>query len=621
MSNYDDLLREKEENDDLFNDSAMEQDWTLLEQKFDDNTNQPQSKYNKLLRSIMAVAAVLLLVFFSYTFLKDNGLPSDGTMGIGRPKSAIIPPLKGADVPYEVFNFDAAAGDTIFTLNGSVIVFPQNALLNGKGEIVRGNIEVRSREFNDAFDYSIAGIPMDYDSAGVKYQFISSGMIEISAYQNGELLKVNPAAKPQLNLVSTNKERNTNLYKLDTGSGKWIYKGKDEVNRLDAMQREVVPAPGTAVDTKEVTAVYSDSPRDYTEGEKNIKPLAPQQASSSNPIINVVIDPASFKELLVYDGMKFEIIDNSETVGADAKTEWNNIELKKGTMNGTYKIKFSAGNKTVEYNVKPVLEGKDFEAAEKLYQEKLKEYTKIEIERKKKDQEEMRSLAQKNPGSKIVAVKDSASLNELNEENKRIEELNKLIVMRNKFIEAENIKIEALNKENRRRRDSAVEAGKEAAEALRQQQATWEQNNRIAALEQNLIRSFEIDGFGYWNCDQPTLPGLIQYASTFKTNRNETIAYTTLCIATGAVNRIQNYYATQTIGLLPNSSCFGWAFNADQFYYFTKKDFEKAAITTNPNTVMISMNLYQGNARNYRELKGFIFKVNNNTGSGDLQYP
>ena len=67
MNNYDDLLREKE-NDDLFNDSSMEKLWAALERKIDIPAQQPQTNYIKLFRTVIAVAAVLLVVFFSLHF-------------------------------------------------------------------------------------------------------------------------------------------------------------------------------------------------------------------------------------------------------------------------------------------------------------------------------------------------------------------------------------------------------------------------------------------------------------------------------------------------------------------------------------------------------------------------
>ena len=112
----------------------------------------------------------------------------------------------------------------------------------------------------------------------------------------------------------------------------------------------------------------------------------------------------------------------------------------------------------------------------------------------------------------------------------------------------------------------------------------------------------------------PTLPELPLYVSSFKTIKNEVVSYSTLCIATTGINRIQNYYGTHTIGLIKNSDHFGWAFNSNQFYYFAREDFKNALITNNPNTISISMTLYQGDTKNYNELKGYIFNVNNSPG-------
>lgn len=603
MNNYDDLLREKENND-LFDDTSIEKHWQAMEKRMDTHVQKPSTRFRKLFVVVISVAAVLFLVFFAYTLFKEKSELRD-TIATNVLKSAIITPLSGLNVPYEIFSFDAASGDTLFTLNGSIIIFPKNAVLNGKGQIVNGNIEVRTREFNDPFDYSIAGIPMDYDSAGIKYQFISSAMIDITAYQNGEPLQVNPGAKPQLNLVSTNKERKTNLYKLDTVSGKWMNKGIDEVNRVGLKNTPVVGDSVLPNDIGNGDAVKFD------EAIPETAPAPPQKASNINPLINIIIDPASFKELLVYDGLQFEVTDAKVgQVAEDSKRDWDNIELIRGEASGTYKVIFSERNRKVTYNVKPVLEGKDFVAAEKLYQEKLKEYNRIQDERKKEENKQ-KLLAQQNVNDGRVM---DLAIQEREEDNRRTEELNKLIAIRNKLIEAENTRIDALNQENKRRRDSIRKANNELAERQRKdfekQQAIWEQNNRTAALQQNLIRSFEIDGFGYWNCDMPTLPATQPYVVNFKNTKNEVVIYTSLCMAEAGINRIQNYYNTNRIGLINNGSYFGWAYSANQFYYFTRVDFQNAVKTN--NTITIVMNLYEGDSKKYYELKAHIFNVNSN---------
>jgi len=613
MNHYDDLLREKEKHD-LFDDSSMKEHWEAMEKKMDTHIQKPPGKYRKLVLVTISAAAVVLIVFFTYTLLKEKPGQKTETIATTGARSAIIPPLDGLNVPYEIFSFNAATGDTLFTLNGSVIIFPKNAVLNSKGEIVNGNIEVRTREFNDPFDYSIAGIPMDYDSAGVKYQFISSAMIDITAYQNGEPLQVNPGAKPQLNLVSTNKERRTSLYKLDTVSGKWMNKGVDEVNLVQSRMANTVDLTSEPIYADNTLSDYEGN-GDAVSFEAPIPenmPAPPQKASNVNPLINIIIDPQSFKELLVYDGLQFEVTDaKASQVAEDSKMDWGNIELIRGEADGTYKVVFSTGNKKVTYNVKPVLQGKDFVAAEKLYQDKLKEYTRIQMDRKKNEAEDQRLSAQQDLTTKQLEENNK----KIEELNKRTEELNKLIAIRNKYIETENIRIDSLNRANRRRRDSIIKVNNELAERQKadfeKQMAIWEQKNRTAALQQNLLRSFTIDGFGYWNCDMPTLPATQQYVVNFKTEKSDAVTYNTLCIATEGINRIQNYYNTNSIGLINSGKYFGWVFNANQFYYFTRVNFNNAERTNNPNTISILMNLYEGDVKNYNELKGYIFNVNN----------
>ena len=96
MSNYDDLLREKE-NDDVFNDSSMEKHWKALEKKIDSHTQQPQTKY-RLFRSVITVAAVSLVVFLCYILIKQNKQTASKIIATAA-RSDILPPLNGKNVP------------------------------------------------------------------------------------------------------------------------------------------------------------------------------------------------------------------------------------------------------------------------------------------------------------------------------------------------------------------------------------------------------------------------------------------------------------------------------------------------------------------------------------------
>ena len=80
--------------------------------------------------------------------------------------SFINPPLKNVDVPFTEYNVDAAKGDTIFYQSGSILLFPPNAFVDKNGNVIEGNIQIKYREFSNAVDLYLSGIPMSYDSAG-----------------------------------------------------------------------------------------------------------------------------------------------------------------------------------------------------------------------------------------------------------------------------------------------------------------------------------------------------------------------------------------------------------------------------------------------------------------------
>jgi hypothetical protein len=628
MSNYDDLLREKENNE-FFENDRMQYHWSVLENKLDNNIK-PTNSFNKGIKYILAVAAIAIVGFFGFKFLKNNKTNTPEIASTTEKKSAIKPPLTWANLPYEKFEFDATIGDTIFTQNGSIIVFPANALLHNNGEIVKGKVEIKSREFNDALDYSIAGIPMGYDSAGIKYTFISSGMIDINAFQNGVALQVNPNAKPTLNLVSTNREKNTNLYKLDTVTGVWANKGKDilinigkENNKTDSTQASVMfypPRPKGILDT---TGKASDF---FYNEEAIVKPLAPQKPSNKNPIINIEFVPGSFKELAIYDGLKFEVIrrfsesnnfpsaptpqkpsvqkpkipkpdqdfvNNNQTnntitgdVERNSKIDWENIELVKTNVEGEYNVIFTSGKQNVTYVVKPVLEGIAYETAEKRYQQKMKEYDNAKTNR-------LQELSNAKAAEYKNALNDSIEDAKMTAQNKSTTALNKIIEKRNELVEARNKFMEAQKKLFQ---EAAIEAEKYRKKI--------ELENAQSA---EILRSFEIDGFGYWNCDQPTVPAPMYVNAIFSDSKNKPLKFSVLHVAVQNVNRLLDG-SMFSLPYLPNQKQCVFTYANDKCYYLSYSQFEKLNINTSTKNFTFILNEFVGDKKDYSSLKKLLLE-------------
>ncbi len=133
---------------------------------------------------------------------------------------------------------------------------------------------MRYREFTDGLDLYLSGIPMNYDSAGKSYLFASAGMCEITACKDSIPVFVNPEHKPEINLASSNASPGYNLYLLDTAQGKWTYKGASAVTGLRM--------PG---EPRHVHKPVNES--------EPAEPVMPAQDNDKDPVIRIVIDPAS----------------------------------------------------------------------------------------------------------------------------------------------------------------------------------------------------------------------------------------------------------------------------------------------------------------------------------------
>jgi len=166
-------------------------------------------------------------------------------------KSIFSIPLSDIQIENTTYQISAES-DTILTYKtGSRLIIPGNAFLDKEGNKIKGDVKLTYREFTNSFDIYLAGIPMQYDSAGIEQVLETAGMIEINASFQGKPVFPNPQSKIQIQMNSFQKGNGYNVYKLDTVSGKWSYSGKDKVeiddyNKSVASLPEIPPAPKKA---------------------------------------------------------------------------------------------------------------------------------------------------------------------------------------------------------------------------------------------------------------------------------------------------------------------------------------------------------------------------------------
>ncbi|WP_299459403.1 hypothetical protein [uncultured Microscilla sp.] len=169
--------------------------------------------------TIGRVAAVVLLLVVGYFMLFDTTSKLHTSIN-HHFQSSIASPFdnKKIDVAYSQWEMDASKAKVFKLNNGSNIEVPAGAFVNKLGEPVKGNVKIKYREFHNAADIIASGLPMHYDSAGVRHHFESGGMFELRGSQNGEPVFIAPHKNVEVNLVSYNKDKRFNHYFLDEGA-------------------------------------------------------------------------------------------------------------------------------------------------------------------------------------------------------------------------------------------------------------------------------------------------------------------------------------------------------------------------------------------------------------------
>jgi hypothetical protein len=313
-------------------------------------------------------------------------------------KPCINPPIDGLNIPATIYKVTAEKGASLDFKTGSKITIPKNAFVDKAGKLLKGEIELRYREFHDAFDFFVAGIPMTYDSAGVRYQFESAGMMELLAYQNGEPVNVAPDKSINISLASNYPATDYNLYKLDTMQNNWSCLGKDKVLTQSTSGTKAITTNIAQVKQTEeyqtienkITEVEKDKEAKLAELPKTtVIPKKPEQVKKERYSFNLDVDAKEYPELALYKGVLFEVGTENKNFTSDMyNITWEEATIKEGPKKGdNYLLTLKKAPKKYDIVVYPVFEGKNYDVAMKEYQDKFTKYNttleKRKVEEKK----------------------------------------------------------------------------------------------------------------------------------------------------------------------------------------------------------------------------------------------
>jgi len=488
----------------------------------------------------------------------------------------IKPPLSGVDVPYMEYTFVAEKGDTLYYKSGTIILIPPNSVLDKQGNLVKGSVKIKYREFADPIDFFVSGIPMNYDSAGISYQFESTGMCDIQAYKDNNPVFVNPQHKPEIHLASTNPDSRSNLYYLDTVQKKWVNKGKDKVTDLSAADKSNA-GPGSL--------------------------LMPQKADGLRPSFSVEIEPGSMPELQAYNHLEFEIDDDGKTYDPrDSEEQWQGVSVKKGKKYGSYVVTFTNYNHTVSYLARPVFEGKNYDEAMKLFEKRNDEY-KLRVAAK-----ELREKQEKDSSDRQIAYEkkqeeiQAADKEKMKKEIENMEAENVQIAKQNRDNALENLRIAQFNTLILvRNRKIEAEISKEQEE---QKKIEYEEAEKELA-EQTISRTFQLERFGVWNCDNPSLVKSIQLSALFIDKKGKELKLPYTKVIFKDFNGLMNFPGN-LLKVIPGTSSVILSTFEDKLCYISAQEFDKCKIDASTRQYVFTMTVCPTSISSAEEIRKVV---------------
>jgi hypothetical protein len=288
--------------------------------------------------------------------------------------SAVKPPIKNLDIPYDTFEINVAIGDTIIYKGCTNIIFKPGSIAKTDGTRLQ-KTKVLYREFQNQTEIMLSGIPMTYDSANQKYLFESGGMFQLKNMNEGE--KISGAGMVEVKMCSSLPQNGKNWYSLNEKTGKWDYI-KPVNPETQTLHADSLISNEELTENESAAVLYPEDAYSSV-SEKSITTvkslLAPKRKSPEAPTFS--IDVNHIPELQVYTNVEFEVLPGQGYDPDKLSNDMDYIKVTSTSTDGVYLIELFDRNKKYAYRARPVFEN------EKDYQKALAEFRKKEEAQKK----------------------------------------------------------------------------------------------------------------------------------------------------------------------------------------------------------------------------------------------
>lgn len=284
-------------------------------------------------------------------------------------KAVISPPLSTINITPATLELDASKGK-IFTMpNGSVISVPADCFVDSEGKPVKGKVKITYREFHDAADIILSGIPMTYDSAGVKGNFQTAGMFDIRGLQKDKSIYVAEGKNIEVKMVSYAMEHDYNFYILDEDKGNWSYTGQG-TNQINEEKQKKLKELGPAPE----------------------RPIEVAEASDDQFVFDLDLNVSDYPELKEFKNLMWQYAGSSDKMNPEKNQwmfnqKWTSIKFDvEDREKSTFRVVLKNKSHSFETIITPVLKGKDLEKATKKFAERVAKYNEALEARKNQEQ-------------------------------------------------------------------------------------------------------------------------------------------------------------------------------------------------------------------------------------------
>ncbi len=183
-----------------------------------------------LSRRVRNIAAVAILFVVGWVILN---MPQSSTSNISQIHTPFI--NQSINVRYNELEINNEEAKTLRLKNGTTIHIPAYSFIDGRGRPVKGKVKLNYRELHSAADVIASGVPMKYDSSGVKNNLETAGMFEIRGKQGKDPVYIAQGKTIDVQFASRHIGEGFSHYYLEDGTQPLA------LHRLGSNQASIIP--------------------------------------------------------------------------------------------------------------------------------------------------------------------------------------------------------------------------------------------------------------------------------------------------------------------------------------------------------------------------------------------